>query len=80
MTDNEDSTRRGRAGVRWIEAADVLLKQTVDKHEWTILEEARQLAVRQLRQIVRDSDPAITAEIMAASDKALGTVRDVMLN
>ncbi len=35
---------------------------------------------RQLRQIVKDCDPAITAQIMVASKRLLGTVKDVTLN
>ena len=80
MTDNEDAIRRGRACVRLIEAVDVLIPQTPDQYELVTLREARRLAVRQLRQFVRDCDPSITAQIMTASDKRLGTVRCVTLN
>ncbi len=49
MTDNEDTIRRGRARVRLIEAAQVLLKQTVDKRERITLEESRVLVVREFK-------------------------------
>ena len=80
MPDTEDPICRRRACVRLIEAADVLLRQKLDQHELFTIQDARRLAVQRLRQIVADSDPAITAQIMAASDKRLGTLKDVMLN
>ncbi len=80
MTDDEDTIRPGRACVRLIEAAQALLKAATDKHDRIILEGARVLAVRPWRQLVRDSDPAVTAEIMVASGPALGTMRDVSKN
>jgi hypothetical protein len=71
--------RRGRACVRLIEAVDGLLQQKFDQHELGTLQDARRLAVQQLRMIVRDSDPAITAQIMAASDNRLRTAKHVLL-
>jgi hypothetical protein len=51
---------------------DVLLQQKLDQHELVTFQEARHSAVQRLRQLVGDLDPAITAQIMAASDKRLG--------
>jgi hypothetical protein len=80
MFDANSIIRRGRAYVRLIEAADELLQQKVDQHEMVTLQETRHLAVQRLRQLVRDSNPAITAQIMVASDKRLGPAINVMLN
>jgi hypothetical protein len=41
---------------------DVLLQQKLDQHEVVTLQEARRLPVQRLRELVRDSDPAITAQ------------------
>ncbi len=75
-----DIIRRGRACVRLIEAADVLLEQKLGQYELVTFQEARHLAVQRLRQLVRNSDPAITAQIMVASDKRLGIARNAALN
>jgi hypothetical protein len=40
----------------------------------------RRRAKECLRQVLRDLDPAIRAQIMAGSEKRLGTVKDVTLN
>jgi len=66
--------------VRLIEAAEILLKQRVDRYEQITLEDARALAVQHLRQIVKDCEPAITAQILMAGDKQVGTANHVMLN
>ena len=80
MPDNEDIIRRGRDCIRLIEAVDVLVEYERTPGERIVLREARRLAIQRLRQIVKDFDPAVTAQIMVASDKRLGIVKDVMLN
>ena len=71
---------RGRAMVRMIEAADVLLVGATTPNERVTYGLARDLVRQALRELVRDVEPAITAQILVASDKRLGTVKDVMLN
>jgi hypothetical protein len=72
--------RRGRAAVRLIEAAEVLLQATADKYERVIFAEARDLAREKLRQLVAELEPAISAQIFAASENILGPVGDAGLN
>ena len=66
--------------MRLIEANDVLIEKERRPEDRTVLEEARQLANQRLHQILGDSDPAITAQIMAASDKGPRTIKELMLN
>jgi hypothetical protein len=80
MFDNEDIVRRGRTAVRLIEAVDVLLASATTPNERITYGMARELAVEALREMVRDLEPEITAQIMVANDKRLGTAKDVMLN
>jgi len=72
--------RHGRACIRLIEAADVLLAGMLDQQNMIDLQAAREFAKRQLREIVANVEPAVTAEIMAASEKVLGPVQDVGKN
>ena len=80
--DTADLICLGRAYVRLIEAADVLLAAKLDplREDMIDLQAAREFAKRKLREIVEDAEPAVTAEIMAASMKALGTVQDLGKN
>lgn len=71
---------RGRACVRMIEAAEVLVKFATSPHERVTFGEAGELARQQLRNLVRDLAPAVAAQILVASEAALGTVGDVGLN
>jgi hypothetical protein len=81
MTPDMDALiRHGRACVRLIEAAEVLLQMATDINQQETYSEAIDLTRWQLRDLVRDLDPAVTSQIMAASDKRLGTVGDVGLN
>jgi len=41
---------------------------------------AADLARQALRELVREVEPELVAPIMVASEKVLGTVKDVMLN
>lgn len=78
--DTASLIRRGRACVRLIEAAEILLEMANDVTQQEIYSEAIDVTRWQFRDLVRDLDPSITAQIMAASDKRLGTVGDVGLN
>jgi hypothetical protein len=71
---------RGRACIRMMEAAEVLLESNKDINEIETFREARDLARWRLREIVAHQDQAIVAAIMVASDKHLGTVGDILLN
>lgn len=65
----------GRAYVRMIEAADVLL---ADRPAWTdrlLLRLVRALYSRRLRELVAVLPTDITGEILAASEKMTGVVR-----
>ena len=71
---------RGRALVRLIEAGKVLLVYHLEPDERVRFGLAVEAAQAQLRQLVGEVDPAISAEIIVASEKVLGTVKDVGLN
>jgi hypothetical protein len=71
---------RGRAMVRMIEDAEVLLTGATTANERVTYGLARDLARQALRELVRDLEPAITAQILVASERILGTVKDVQLN
>jgi hypothetical protein len=72
--------RLGRACVHLIEAADVLLERKLEQQDMIDLQAAREYAKVLLREIIEDAEPTVTAEIMAVSEKMLGTVRDVGAN
>jgi hypothetical protein len=71
---------RGRALVRMIEAAKVLLTSATTLNERVTYGLARDLARQALRELVRDLEPAITVQILMASERVWGTVKVVMLN
>jgi hypothetical protein len=79
-TDEADLIRRGRAAVRMIESAEVLLAAADGPFERVTFGEACDLARQKLRQLVADLDPSVTAQIMMASEKIIGTAGDVGLN
>jgi hypothetical protein len=66
--------------VRLIEAAEVLLAHKLDQQDMIDLQAAREYAKGLLREIIEDAEPAVTAEIMAASERIVGTVQDAGLN
>jgi len=72
--------RLGRAYVRLIEAADLILASPLEQADMIDLQAAREFAKRRLREIVADAEPAVTAQIMAASEKVLGPVQEVGRN
>lgn len=75
----DDIISRGRACVRLIEAADVLLETKLDQYELMALKKSRGLVVRQLKELTGDTDPLITAQVMMASNKRLGTRQNLWL-
>ena len=71
---------RGRALVRLVEAGKVLLayhQTTEDRVKFGLAVETAQA---QLRQLVGELDPAISAQIIIASENALGPAGDVTVN
>ena len=73
-------TVRGRACVRLFEAANVLLTGATTANERVTYELARDLAQQQLRELVRQVPAIVTANILAASETALGPIGSVELN
>ena len=59
----------GRAYVRLIESADTLLERQPAIIERLILRVVRSLYTYQLRRLVGELPPEVTAEILAASEK-----------
>jgi len=70
----------GRAYVRLVEAANFLLKRDPPEVERALLLQLRSLYTRKLREIVGEFPPEITAEILIASDKIFGVVRESSQN
>jgi hypothetical protein len=66
----------GRAYIRVIEAATVLAEWEDDNRSRAKWRRVRREAQEYLRKLVMVLPPAVTAEIMVARQKALGTVRD----
>jgi len=66
---------QGRAYVRLIEAADVLLAGEMEEAEDTLLHQVRQIFTGKLRELVATLPPEITAEILAASEKIKGPTK-----
>ena len=73
-------TVRGRAMVRMIEAAEVLLTGATTANECVTYGLARDLARQALRELVRELPSIVTAQILVASETALGPVGSVELN
>jgi hypothetical protein len=63
---------RGRAMVRMIEAGEVLLASAADPNERVTYGLARDLARQALRSLVAEMPADVTAQILAASETALG--------
>ncbi len=74
------SIRVGRAYVRLIEAAAVLIEWEEDEPARRSLVVMRRRSLEALRKFVALLPPHIVAEIMAASEKVHGTARNVSLN
>ena len=72
--------RAGRAYIRLIEAAGVLAEWEDDDRTRRKWQRVRRSAQERLRKLVAVLPSHVTTEIMAASEKALGTARDVGVN
>jgi hypothetical protein len=80
VTDNADVIRAGRTYVRLIEAAGLLADWEDDDHSRRKWQRVRRSAQEGLRKLAAALPAHVTGEILAASEKALGTARDVGLN
>jgi hypothetical protein len=78
--DYSSTIRAGRAFVRLIEATAVLIEWDEDERSQRKWLRLRREAQERLRRLVEVLPPHITAEIMVASEKMLGTVQDVSKN
>lgn len=72
MNEAESIIKQGKAYVRLIEAADVLLADDLDEAERVLLEQVRQVYKTKLRALVGSQPPALTAQILAASENIKG--------
>ena len=71
----------GRAMVRLIEAIDVLLENSGSRREMALLRLVQRLHRHRLRDLMAVLPPETSAEILAASEAAVGLpVRDPSLN
>jgi hypothetical protein len=80
VPDYSATIRAGRAYVRLIEAAGVLAGWEDDDRSRRNWQRIRRSAQDSPRKLVEVLPAHVTAEILAASEKALGTVREVGLN
>lgn len=71
---------RGRALVRVIEATKVLLTSATTANERVTYGMAHELALRALKDLIVELPADVTAEILVASETALGPVRDMFAN
>lgn len=78
--DDAELVSIGRACVFMIEAADVLLRDSVDTSQEAVIRAARRICVERLRRLVAMLPPERVAEIMAASQKIQGTIQDIGRN
>ncbi len=80
MSDYDNTIRQGRACVRLIEAADVLIADSPGEIDTTVLRQARELCVAQLRALVRTLPSHVSAQILAASEKIDGPTGEIGQN
>jgi hypothetical protein len=78
--DHAATIRANCAYVRLIEAAGVLAEWEEDERSRRKWQRIRRSAQQSLRKLVEELAPHVTAEIMAASEKVLGKVREIGLN
>lgn len=78
--DQQVTVARGRACVQLIEAAEVLLAGEFEPERRRTLQQARQIGVAQLRSLVGELPPHVTAQILVASEKLIGPAGDVSEN
>ena len=75
-----DQITQGRAYVRLIEAADVLLAGDLDEAERVLLEQVCQAYKSKLRALVGSQPPAVTAQILASSENIKGPAGEFGMN
>jgi hypothetical protein len=80
MNEAETIIKQGRAFVRLIEAAEVLLTGDLDEAERVLLEHVRQVYKSRLRALVGAQPPAETAQILAVSENINAPVGEFGLN
>ena len=68
MDEAETIIKQGRAYVRLIEAAEMLLAGDLDEAERVLLEQVRRVYKSILFALAGSQPPAVTAQILAASD------------
>jgi len=78
--DRAATIRAGRAYVRLIEAAEVIIELEEHDESREELQRVQRRYREGLRQLVAVLPADVTAQIMAASEKTLGTVQDVGRN
>ncbi len=78
--DRQVTVAQGRACVRLIEAAEALLAGEFEPESRYTLQQARQACVAQLRSLVADLPPHVTAQILVASERLIGPAGDVSKN
>jgi hypothetical protein len=66
--------------VQIIEASNVLLENSGGRFETWLLKAVRGLYQHRLRESIAILPPAVTAEILAASQKILGPMGDISAN
>jgi len=71
---------RGRSLVRMIEAARVLRTGATTMNERVTYGMAQELALQALKDMIVELPADLTAEILVASETALGPVRDMFAN
>jgi len=71
---------RGRAYARLIEAAEFLISDMTDPVSAETLRQAMRISKEKLRLLVANLPPEVMAQILAASEKIVGTIREVSHN
>ena len=79
MADYTTQIQQGRAMVRLIEAVNVLLPHA-DQHEADLLHDLKARYQQQLRNMIAELPPEISAQILAASEHINGPIGDTTLN
>ena len=79
LIDYEEIIQQGRAMVRLIEAANILLPEA-GQREADLLRDLKIQYQKRLRKIIADLPPDISAQILVASDHISGPVSDTTLN
>lgn len=75
-----DLISQGRAYVRLIEAAGLLLDGELDDAERVLLEQVRRVYTAKLRALVVAQPPAVTAQVLAASERINAPAQEFLKN